>query len=287
MTNSDYYRARIQNALEFIEQHLSSNFTVTDVARAAHFSEYHFHRLFPAFIGESIHQYVRTRRLEKAAIRLRENPGIRLLDLALDVGFETHSAFTRAFKQHFSMSPSQFRKSVWPSKTGHHPHFVTTATNSLTLEYSIQSLPQLFLAYKIAHGTSSGQFFVDQRPDQEFISLVQQSKRGFYGVVSAFPASPQSLNDPTAEVYYGGLFTNPKLSLWSKQNLLIPAGDWAVFHHKGAYDYLHQSWNQIYRAWLSNADYVVRDTLPFEIYLNNPQQTDATELLTQIWLPIK
>lgn len=292
MIDSNYYRARIQKALEFIEQHLSSKFSVTDVAQAAHFSEYHFHRLFPAFIGESIHQYVRSRRLEKAAILLRKNPQIRLLDVALEVGFETHSAFTRAFRQHFGVSPSRFKQMEWsdavePSR----PFSIATAANplnlKLSLKCSLRTLPQLFLAYKVAYGTSSGQFFINERPGHEFAKLIEQSESGLYGVVSAFPASPQSLNDLTAEVWYGGLLINPELCSWSKQNLLIEAGNWVVFDYQGSYDYLHQTWNQIYRAWLPQSNYVLRNTLPFEMYLNNPQDVDPTELLTQIWLPIE
>lgn len=286
--DANYYRARIQTALEFIEHHLTQKFSVKDVAHAAAFSEYHFHRLFPALMGEPIHQYVRSRRLEKAATLLKENPHIRVLDLALEVGFETHSAFTRAFRQHFGVSPSHFRTQPWPD-TVHRsrPFLKAAAADSLALHYDVQRLPQLFLVYKVTHGTSAGRFFAEQDICHEFATLAQHYRDGLYGIASAFPASPKSLNDLTAEVWYGGLFERPALCPWSQQHLCIKAGNWVVFEHQGSYDYLHQTWNQIYYAWLPNSGYTLRHTLPFEMYLNDPQQVDAAALLTQIWLPIE
>lgn len=289
LNDLDHHRARIQKALVFIDQNLSAKFTVIDIAEAAHFSEYHFHRLFPAYTGESIHGYVRARRLEKAVLLMRDNPDIRLLDIALNVGFETHSAFTRAFKQHFGASPSQFDATNWAARAASLPLVSPNhSTNSrLSLEWSIRTQPQLVLTYKIAYGTVSGQFFPDQRPDRAFLTLLEESGSGLLGLVSAFPASPNSLNDETTPVYYGGLFTKPGLSTWSEQSLIIQAGNWAVFEHKGSYDYLHQSWNQIYRAWIPRTEHRLRNTLPFEMYLNNPHHTAANELVTQIWLPIE
>lgn len=282
----DYHRARIQKALEFIDRKLSTKLTVIDIANAAHFSEYHFHRLFPAYTGESIHGYVRTRRLEKAVLLMHDNPNMRLLDIALSVGFETHSAFARAFKQHFGTSPSQFdatTRAVHSAPMSLSPFL----TEPLSLEWSIQSQPQMTLIYKIAYGTASGQFFPDQRPDRDFLTLLKGADQGLLGLVSAFPASPKSLNDETTPVFYGGLFTRSGLSDWSEESLIFPAGPWAVFEHKGSYDFLHQSWNRIYRAWLPHTDRRLRNTLPFEMYLNSPHQTAINELVTQIWLPIE
>ena len=285
--DANYYRARIQNALEFIEQHLTQRFSAEDVAHAAAFSEYHFHRLFPALMGEPIHQYVRSRRLEKAATLLTENPQMRLLDLALEVGFETHSAFTRAFRQHFGVSPSQFKAQPWSNVIhASRPFLKAAAVEPLTLQHAVQHLPQLFLIYKVTHGTSSGKFFAQQDVGHEFAMLAQHNRDGLYGLVSAFPASPKSLNDLMAEVWYGGLFTTQTQCTWSQQYLCIAAGNWAVFDYQGSYDYLHQVWNQIYYAWLPNSGYTLRHTLPFEMYLNDPQQVEAAALLTQIWLPI-
>ncbi len=288
MTTSDYYRASIQDALEYIDQRLADKFSVADVAEAASFSEYHFHRLFPAFTGESIYQYVRNRRLEKAARLLAEKPNIRLLDLAIEVGFETHSAFSRAFKQQFDISPFQFRKSTQRLEDilSRSPS-VTIPADIINLAPTFQNLPSLHFSFRVAKGTSAGQFFNDQRPDAEFSEIIQHSGNDLIGIVSAFPTTPQSLNDSSAEVWYGGLFTSTVINQQGSHSIRIEAGKWAAFEYEGAYEYLHQMWNQIYRAWLPNSNQTLRETLPFEMYLNNPQKIAPAKLLTQIWLPIE
>ena len=72
------------------------------------FSPYHFHRIFKGVVGEGVNEYVRRLRLESAAVALKTTDrGV--LQVALDAGYGTHEAFTRAFRQLFGVSPTQFR----------------------------------------------------------------------------------------------------------------------------------------------------------------------------------
>lgn len=294
MSTPNYYRGRIQAALEFIDLHLFEKFTASDVARAASFSEYHFHRLFRAYTSETIHQYLSSRRLEKAAQMLLADPTIRLLDLAIEVGFETHSAFSRAFKQAYGISPTQFKKSgqslethrlVKQSQQMDTPSPLVADEPALTPQ--IRRMPQLYCSYRIATGVVSGHFFDDARPSLEFDDLVGYVNENLIGFISAFPASPQSLNDLSVQVWYGGLFTKKTANHFEEHVMQFGAGRWAVFEYVGAYEYLHQVWSQIYRGWLPTSGYTLRDTLPFESYLNNPREVSPEELLTEIWLPIE
>ena len=99
---------RIDHALDFIEAHLARPLSLPQIAAAACYSPYHFARFFRARTGWSVMAYVQARRLTLAADRLRsEQP--RLLDLALDSGFDSQAAFTRAFKRKFDLSPGAFR----------------------------------------------------------------------------------------------------------------------------------------------------------------------------------
>lgn len=74
MPSQDHYRQRIQKALVYIESHLTESISALDIAQAAHFSLYHFHRLFSAYVGESVHKYILSRRMEHGAHWLREEP---------------------------------------------------------------------------------------------------------------------------------------------------------------------------------------------------------------------
>ena len=102
-------RPEIVRALAFIGDRLQEPMTVADVARAAHLSTYHFHRVFRSAIGEPVAQYITRRRLELAAMRLAYEPWRSITDVALSSGFSSPSNFTKVFGAHFGCSPSGLR----------------------------------------------------------------------------------------------------------------------------------------------------------------------------------
>ena len=93
----------------WIEQRLDGPLTLEQVAARAGLSPYHFSRLFTARMGRSVMAHVRGRRLVRGARRLCDEPDLKLVELALDCGFESQEAFTRAFKRVFGVSPGRFR----------------------------------------------------------------------------------------------------------------------------------------------------------------------------------
>jgi AraC family transcriptional regulator len=97
--------------VEHIDRHLDDKLDLATLADVAHFSPFHFHRLFHALTGEPLGDYIRRRRLEMAAVRLRSQPDDTVLQIALGVGFGSAESFSRAFRARFSASPSQWRKS--------------------------------------------------------------------------------------------------------------------------------------------------------------------------------
>ncbi|MFH1417502.1 MAG: AraC family transcriptional regulator, partial [Planctomycetota bacterium] len=103
------YRQRILRVLVHIQGRLDEAMSLEDLARIAHFSPYHFHRIFRGMVGESVKEHVRRLRLERAAFHLKatDQPVTRI---AFDAGYEAHEAFTRAFRAMFGESPSGFRE---------------------------------------------------------------------------------------------------------------------------------------------------------------------------------
>ena len=95
--------------VRWIEQHLDDPLTLDRIAQQAGLSPYHFSRLFTARMGRSVMAHVRGRRLVRGARRLCDEPGLKLVELAFDCGFDSQEAFTRAFKRVFGVSPGRFR----------------------------------------------------------------------------------------------------------------------------------------------------------------------------------
>jgi len=103
------YEARMHRVLEYIDQHLDEQLELDILAKVANFSSFHFHRLFTAWLGETLGDYVRRRRLETAAVRLVTQPRLAVTQVALSVGFGSTEAFARAFKTRFRATPTEWR----------------------------------------------------------------------------------------------------------------------------------------------------------------------------------
>jgi AraC family transcriptional regulator len=100
----------LADVLAYIEAHRFERMTVAELASVAGFSPYHFSRLFTARFGESVMSYVRTCRLQAAALRLTGDAPPALVDLAFECGFESQEAFTRAFRSRYGVPPGQFKR---------------------------------------------------------------------------------------------------------------------------------------------------------------------------------
>lgn len=105
--------AAVQRMQDYIESHLGFQITLEQLAAAAGYSPYHATRLFKNIVGIPPSEYLRARRLSRAALQLRDTSD-RVLDVALDTAFESHEGFTRAFFERFGLTPEQYRKGVPP-----------------------------------------------------------------------------------------------------------------------------------------------------------------------------
>ncbi len=103
------YERRINRAIDFIAAHLTENLTLDDIANAASFSKFHFHRLFQAHVGETVLEFSRRLKLEQTASQLHFDQSKDITSIALDFGFSSSQNFAKAFKKHFGISPSEYR----------------------------------------------------------------------------------------------------------------------------------------------------------------------------------
>jgi AraC family transcriptional regulator len=125
----------LDRARRHIEQNLAGELSLAELADAACLSPYHFSRQFTGRFGFSPMAYVRARRLEIAAERLRAGPPTRLIDLALDCGFDSQEGFTRAFSRTFGVSPGRYRAGARSPR----PDFVTWQAARLPAANLIQA----------------------------------------------------------------------------------------------------------------------------------------------------
>ncbi|HSL46156.1 MAG TPA: AraC family transcriptional regulator [Anaerolineales bacterium] len=103
------HSACIDDVMRYIRAHIHEPLDRETLAAVAGFSIPHFHRVFTAHVGESAISYIRRMRLERAARKLRMG-AVDITEVALSAGYDSHAAFSKAFKQQFGLSPSEFRQ---------------------------------------------------------------------------------------------------------------------------------------------------------------------------------
>ena len=107
--NNQDYEDCLNDVDRYIRDNISQPLNREVLAAVAGFSVPHFHRIFTAQKGENIAAYVRRIRLERAGWKLRMG-AVDITEVALAAGYDTHAAFSKAFKQQFGFSPSEFRQ---------------------------------------------------------------------------------------------------------------------------------------------------------------------------------
>lgn len=109
MQDLQRYNEHLNNVKQYIREHINQLLNWGVLAAVAGFSVPHFHRIFTTHMGENISNYVRRVRLERAGRKLRLG-AVDITEVAFAAGYDTHAAFSKAFKQQYGLSPSEFRQ---------------------------------------------------------------------------------------------------------------------------------------------------------------------------------
>lgn len=104
------YRTRLNRAIDYIHNHYHENLNLTQLARIACFSKFHFHRLFHAMVGETLNDFIQRIRLERSVPKLTGYPSKSITEIALECGFSCSQNFAKAFKARYGVTPTDVRK---------------------------------------------------------------------------------------------------------------------------------------------------------------------------------
>jgi AraC family transcriptional regulator len=267
MTHQDSrseYVARMHRVLEHIDRELDQPLELETLARVANFSPFHFHRLFTAWMGETLGDYVRRRRLELAALRLVAQPRLAVLEVALSVGFGSTEAFARAFKTRFGSTPTGWRDSQLrnrdQSKSKHDQARAQTPANDGDMKVTIidrQPTTVAYLRHVGPYGKQVSDFWITKvAPWMETNGLFGKPR---YGISLDDPgiAAPETLRyDAAVEV--------PKdfAGAGDYQMTVIPGGKYAVGKFKGTENEVGEAWAWLLRDWLPESGMQL-DSRPF------------------------
>jgi len=280
------YEKRLKKVIEFIGKHLDDELTLPQLSSIACFSKYHFHRLFTAYTGLSLQQYIRWLRLKRAAHQLIIDKDCTIIEIALNAGFESHESFTRAFKQICGMNPSEFRsRANW--QAWEHPPYCLPKQGDIIMNVTIKNIGARRLAV------------LEHRGDP---NKMGDSLNKLIGWTKA-----QSMNlKPKAGEAFGFAYDDPKITppedfrfdfaLTVPEGLKLsgdiiekqlPAGRYAVAMHKGSRDNIGDTVYGLYHDWLPKSNEELGDLPCIFCYYNFDHEVAETESLTECWLLLK
>jgi AraC family transcriptional regulator len=282
-------QGRLKRVLEYIEDHLDEPLTVEVLCRVAFWSKYHFHRQCSAYFGMGVYQLVKLLRLKRAAFQLAYRNDLRIIDIALSNGYESHQAFSRSFNQAFGLTPSAFRQT--PNWHSWHQYYDNVAqlrmkTVTKTHQYTIDIIdfPETPLAVLEHRGTPallshSIQRFIAWRKS---MGLPPSRSKTFNLVYD----DPRAVN---GEEYRFDLACEYRGDLLDDSGIVakaIPAGKCARLRHVGSDDTLSQPIEYLYADWLESHDWTLRDFPLFFERVSFFPEVSEYEMITDIYLPI-
>lgn len=284
----DYY-SRIQDAVDYIEENLTSKITLEDISRKAYFSMYHFHRIFSAMVGSSIKEYIRKRRLTEAAYEL-VNTNKRIIDIALEYQFESQQSFTKAFKKMYGITPGKYRKNK--------KHFILMQKKRLTeirlnhLKGGITLKPKIVekSEFKVIGLKYFGANNNNEIPNlwRKFFERIKEIKNRVELKTSLGVCEYVSNLTNESEFGYIACVEVNSLNEIPKGMVgeIVTSNKYAVFTHRGLSDTLGDTYEYIYSTWLPKSGYELAPSHDFELYDERfDLESENSEI--DIYIPIK
>lgn len=286
MNGPEGYAERFAKVLDYIGTHLGEELSVERLSQVANFSKFHFHRQFSVYAGISVSRYVQTMRLKRASYRLVFEPQARIIEIALEAGFETPESFSRAFKRDYGQTPSQFRISPAWKPWGERYQFPARERRR-NMDVKIVNFEETKVAALEHRGAPElvndlVRTFIAWRKESK-LSPVKTSKN--FGIAYDDPntVEPKAFRFDICGSVAAEVPANPQ----GVVNKVIPGGRCAVLRHLGSHDRITESVYYLYREWLPESGEELRDFPLFFDYLNLMPETPEHELVTDIHLPVK
>jgi len=296
------YIFRINKALRYIDQHLDATLDLDTIAAVAHYSPFHFHRIFKAITNESLNVYINRMRLEKAAAVLMYKPEITITELSLQFGFSSNSSFTRSFKKFYGVSPAEFRKTLpgrfskirqTESKNGQEQglfeEYLCNIDNlktwiTMNAKVEIKEMPLINLACITSIGSSG--------LSNAYEDLVKwATPRGILNnpetrMITVYHDSFKITSPDKVRISAGIRVNEPVEAAGKVHPETIGKGRCIVARFEIPLTDFERSWSSLF-IWMNENGFKKADKKPFEIYHNDYRRHPEKKCLVDFCIPVE
>ncbi len=312
------YVARVNRVLDHIERNLDQPLSPAALADIAHFSRFHFHRIFAAMTGETLGQLIRRLRVERAAQMLLHNPEHTITAVAIDCGFSSPATFARSFKEAFGMSATQWREQgdskaceadrkdrkalgnlsnaleisgcyIDPQTT--HPTWRLTMSASmqpLNTKIEVRELSARHVVY-LRHAGPYGQAALVRRLVDKLRSWAVP--RGLLTGDAHFILVPHDSPNVTEQdkLRLSVCLTVPPGTDGSGEvgTMEIPGGKFAVARFEMRPERIAEAWGVVMGGWLPQSGFQPDDRLPYEEVIEDPTAHPEGKIILDICVPVR
>ena len=289
--NLSIYQKRFIKVIDYIDANLDKPIDVDALCAVVHLSKYHFHRQCSGVFGLPVMTIIKLLKLKRAAYQLAYRVDDKLIDIAFNCGYESHEAFSRAFKKVFLVTPSAFRQApnwhVWQSNYDPIEKLRTNLMlDKAKFDVQIVHFDQVLTA-TLEHRSSPNNLgqsiakFIAWRKQNKLPPSKSRTFNLLYDDPNQTPPDEYrfglccAVNEPIEDQEHG---------IASK---VIPAGRCAKIRFVGSDDAIGVAVNYLYGQWLAENEHQLRDFPIFFERVSFFPEVAEHEMITDIYLPIE
>lgn len=270
-----------QASIDFMEQHLTEDADVEEIAAKAALSPFYYQRIFGALCGMTVGEYIRSRRMTLAAQELAGSEA-KVIDVAMKYGYDSPDSFTKAFCRFHGITPSQAKESGAVLKSLAPLHIKVTLEGGNMLDYRIvEKAPFTVVGVK--------REFNSETSYQEIPKFWGEWAKDMKGLEGTFGlcVDNKDTHGKVFDYWIADLYEPMKDIPEGLETYQIPGGLWAVFTCKGPLPQALQTVNtQVWTEWLpSLKGYMLAGSYNLEVY--TPLCEDPNDNVAYIWVPLK
>ncbi len=273
---------RLNDAISYIEEHLTEEIDYEQLAKIACCSTYHFQRMFAYMAGIPLSEYIRRRKMSLAAVDIQSG-GMKIIEAAGKYGYSSPTAFNRAFQSVHGIAPSAVKNEGVSIKSFPPVTFKIMVKGVEEMNYRIETKDAFRIVGVSAplHKDIEKNFTVIPSKWQEIsmngtlqrlIGMMDTPPMGVLGV--------STCNDEESWKYYIAVSTSQGKGDF--EEYMVPAATWAIFSGEGTNQSIQELERRIVTEWLPTSGYEYGNAPDVEVYLNPDPQNAKYE----VWIPI-
>lgn len=278
---------RLNEAMNDLEEHIEEGPDIARMAKTACCSAFHFQRMFSYLAEIPLSEYIRRRKMTRAAFDLR-NTNARVIDVALKYGYDSPTAFNRAFQSVHGVTPSAARRESVTLKAYPPISFKITIKGEAEMNYRIEKKdafrivgPKIHCKLDVEQNFEEIPLFWQKTAQSGAIprlcTLMDSEPAGILGVSSC-------MNGKDFDYYIAAAST--KSAPEDMEEYLVPACTWAIFTCVGPMPSAIQTLQKrIVSEWLPGSGYEYANAPDIEVYFEGDQQ--AEDYRCEVWLPVE